>query len=104
MACEIAVRGRDDPDVNPDRPRAAETFQLAVLEYPQQLGLHLQRKLADLVQEDAGAVGDLEPTDLLADCARVGHFLAAEELALDQGRARGGVVHRNEGPFGALDR
>ena len=38
----------------------SKPFKLAILDDSQQLGLQLQRQLADLVQKKGGAVGDFE--------------------------------------------
>ena len=39
----------------------ADPLKLAVLQERQELGLRLERHVADLVQEQAAAVGNLEP-------------------------------------------
>ena len=43
---------------------AADARELALLEHAQELGLHRQRQLADLVEEQRAAVGGLEQADL----------------------------------------
>ena len=43
-----------------DRLGRADALDLAVLEHAQQLHLHAERQLADLVEEDRAAVGRLE--------------------------------------------
>ena len=43
---------------------AAEPLELALLEDAQELRLQVERELADLVQEERAAVGELEPPDL----------------------------------------
>ena len=63
---------------------AADALEPAFLEDAEQLGLHGQRNLADLVEEDGAAVGQLEPALALADGAGEGPFLVAEELAFQQ--------------------
>ena len=57
---EVAVGGRDDADVDLDRLGAADALELALLQHAQQLDLHLQRQVADLVEEQGAAVGELE--------------------------------------------
>ena len=57
---EIAVRGGHDPHVDALGPRAAEAFELALLQHAQQLGLHFHRDVADLVEEQRAAVRQLE--------------------------------------------
>ena len=57
---QVDVGGRDDAHVHLDRVDAAEAHELALLDHAQQLGLRLERDVADLVEEDAALVGDLE--------------------------------------------
>ena len=40
--------------------RAADPAELALLEHAQQLGLEVERQLAELVEEHGAAVGQLE--------------------------------------------
>ena len=94
---EVLVAGGDDPDVHRDGGWAAEPLDALLLEDAQQFGLHVQRQLADLVEEDRGAVRHLEPADLLGERAGVRALLAAEELALDQRVRDGRTVHVHHG-------
>ena len=68
----------------------------ALLQHAQQLGLQLERQLADFVEEDGAVVGQLEPANLRAVGAGVGALLAAEQLALDQVGGEGGAVDGDE--------
>ena len=54
---EIAVRGRNDPNIDLDGLHAAEAHELSLLHYPQQLALSFQGDIADLVKEDGPLVG-----------------------------------------------
>jgi hypothetical protein len=58
---QVAVRRRDDPDVDATVRVSADALELVVLQRAQQLGLERRRELADLVEEDGAAVGNLEP-------------------------------------------
>ena len=49
---------------------AADALELPLLEHPQQRELHLRRQLADLVEEDRPAVGQLEPAERAAGARR----------------------------------
>ena len=80
------MRRRDDADVGTFRPRAPETLELVLLQDAQQLRLELERNVADLVEEERAAVGELEPPDLLRDRAGERAALVPEELALEQAR------------------
>ena len=61
---QVAIGGGDDPDVDLHRRRAADPVELVLLQDAEQLGLGLERELADLVEEDRPAVGQLEPADV----------------------------------------
>ena len=98
---QIAVGGGDDAHVDVDRPRAAEPLDLAVLQHAQQLRLQLERQLADLVEEDRAAVGQLEAAGLRRVRAGEGAALAAEQLALDQRRRQRRAVDDDERPVAA---
>ena len=89
---QIAVGRGDDAHVDVHRARAAQPLELSFLQHAQQLGLQLERQLADFVEEERAAVGELEAADLGRVRAGERAALAAEQLALDQvGRQRGAV-------------
>ena len=67
---QIAVRRRDHAHVDLERPRAADALELLLLQHAQQLRLHLERQLADLVEEQRAAVGELEAADAAARSRR----------------------------------
>jgi hypothetical protein len=59
--CEQVAIGRgDQSNVGVSRLMIAEPPEFSAIEEPQQLGLHLERELADLVDEQRAAGGDLE--------------------------------------------
>ena len=66
LVLELAVGRGDQPHVHLDRPVAADALELALLEHPQELRLQVQRQLADLVEEERAAVGELEAALALA--------------------------------------
>ena len=51
-------------DVHRDRPVAADALHLPLFQHAQQLGLHHQRHVADLVQEQGAAVRLFELADV----------------------------------------
>jgi hypothetical protein len=67
---QIAVRGRNQPDVRSDGRRAAEPFEFLFLKYSQQFGLQLQGNVSNLIQEKSTLVGEFETSDTLRDGAR----------------------------------
>ena len=61
-APQVAMRGRDDADVHFLRLRGAEPLERAFLQHAQELGLQVEREIADLVEKQRAAVGQLEAT------------------------------------------
>ena len=59
-------------------------------------GLHRQRQLADLVEQQRAAVGCIETTRTIGSGAREGAFDVAEQLAFQQLGRNGGSVERNK--------
>ena len=57
LALEVAVGRGQDAHVDLVRRLLADGVELAVLDEAQQLGLHAELHLADLVEEDRAAVG-----------------------------------------------
>src|SRR6185312_6356130 len=92
LAHEVAVRRADEADVDEARLEAAHAGHLAALEDAQELRLHLQGELGDLVEEEGAAVGHLEQAGLGLDGASEGAALVPEELALEEGVGEGGAV------------
>ncbi len=84
LAEQITVGGGDDADVHLARPLRPERANLALLQHAQELDLEGGRGLADLVEEDGAAVGDLEQAGAVLVGAGEGPFLAAEKLALQE--------------------
>ena len=64
--------------------RAADRIDLAVLHGAQQLDLHLERQVADLVEEQRAAMRLDELAGVLFGGAGEGALLVAEQDALDQ--------------------
>ena len=91
----------DDAHVAADGAVAADPLETSLLQHPQQLHLHLQRHVADLVQEQRAALGELEAAEPRRQRARECAFFVAEQLALEQVRGDGAAVHRHERMRGA---
>ena len=72
------------PDVGLDRLGAAEPLELALLQHAQQLDLRRQVDVADLVEEQRAALGQLEAPLLARFGAGERALLVAEQLRLDQ--------------------
>ncbi len=71
------------------------------LQYPQELGLQVQRHVSHLVEEQCALVGPLEAADALGQGAGKGPFLVAEQIALSEAGGNGGAVHLHHLLFAA---
>src|SRR5690606_37210249 len=96
LLLEIAVRRRDDPDVDRVRAVVADALELALLEHAQELALQLDRDLADLVEEDRAAVGQLEAADAVAVRAGARALHVPEKLAFEQLAGNRRAVHLHQ--------
>src|SRR5207247_8989032 len=90
------VGGRDDPDVDVKLFAAADATERVVLKDPQELGLHRNLQLGDLVEEEGAPVGELEAAEPPLDRSREGAALVSENLALDKRLGNGGAVDGDE--------
>src|SRR6202012_424320 len=93
---EIPMRRRDDAYVAENRAIAADTLEAPLLKNPQQLHLHLQRHVADLVQEQGAALGELESAETGRQRAREGALFMSEQLALEEVRRNRAAIDRHE--------
>src|SRR5690606_6496766 len=93
---EVAVGGRDQPHVGLELLVGADRSNLALLERAQQLGLDLQRDLADLVEEQRAAGRLLKQARARLAGVGEGPLRVAEQLALEQGVGDRRAVDRHE--------
>ena len=93
--------GGDDAHVAADRRVVADALEHALLQDAQQLHLHRQAHVADLVEEQRAALGDLEATLAGGDRAGERALLVAEQLAFEQLGRDGAAVDGDEGPLAA---
>src|SRR5205814_2527117 len=89
---EVAVRRREEAHVDDARAHGADARHLARLEDVEELRLHAQRQLADLVEEHGAAVGRLEEAGARLRGAGEGAALVAEQLALEERLGERGAV------------
>jgi hypothetical protein len=74
------------------RAQAADARDLAVLEDAQELGLHRERQLRELVEKERAPVGDFEQARFGLDRAGERPALVAEQLTLEEVLGEGGAV------------
>ena len=84
LARQVLVGRREHAHVHPDARRAADRLDDLLLQHAQHLGLRLQAHVADLVEEERAAVGELELAAPVGDRAGERAAHVAEQLALDQ--------------------
>src|SRR5919206_514792 len=77
---EVAVRRGDEADVHADGPVAAHALEGALLQDAQELDLHRLLQLADLVEEERPAVGQLEAPEAVGLRVGEGAFDVSEQL------------------------
>src|SRR6185369_2411651 len=96
LVLEVTVRRGDDARIERHLGRVTDRAHAALLERAEQLHLHLERHLADLVEEERSALR-LEEEPATRDLRiRERALGVAEELALEQRRRHGGAVDRDE--------
>ena len=98
---QVDVSGGDDTDVDLDLGGSAEVHEAAILKDAQDLGLHVHRHGADLVEEERAAVGDFEEALLRGDGGGEGAFDVAEECGFEELGRDGTGVDRDEGVVAA---
>src|SRR5438132_5018673 len=94
---EGLVRRGDDPHVDVDRPVAAYALDPTFFDRAQNLRLHAEGHIADLVQEQGAATGQLEASDPRADGPGAGAALVAKQLGFEETLRDGGAGHRDQG-------
>lgn len=94
---EVLVARRDDTHVEVFGALGAEAGDLAGLEEAQQLGLKLERQIANLVEEQSAPVRHGKGTFFVLDRTREGALYVAEQRAFDEGGRRCATVERDEG-------
>ena len=104
LAREVAVGRGDHAHVDAVHAIAADALDLALLQRAQQLRLQLQRQLADLVEEQRAAVGDLELAGPIALRAGERARHVPEQLALGDADRQRGAVDVDERLVGARAR
>jgi len=94
---QVLIRGRNHPDIDLRGAAAAsETLDLLLLQCPEELGLQLQRQVADLVEKQRAPIRSLEATHALCDGAGKCAPLITKELTLQQPGGERGAIHGHE--------
>src|SRR5262252_7383035 len=83
---QVPVGSGDNVHVNLYRLGASQPLELAFLNYAQQLYLQLQRQLANLIEKNRGAVGELEAADFAVQGPGESAALVTKQFAFDKRR------------------
>jgi len=97
---EVAVGRRHEPNVHPPRACGAHAKEGAGFQRTQELHLDVRLQLADFVEQERTAVGQLDEPRLRGDGAGERALLVAEELRLEHLARQGATVDGDEGPRG----
>src|SRR5690606_32799408 len=98
---ELLVGGGDDTDIDLDRALAADGGDEPLLQDAEDLRLRGRTHIADLVEEEGPAVGELELPGPVGEGPREGPLHMPEEFALDELRGDRRAVDLDEGAVGA---
>ena len=96
LVLELAVRGADHAHVDRDLALAAQTAEPLLFEHAEELRLQLDGNLADFVEEERPAVGQLPGSEAPLLGAGEGSALVTEHLALDERGGNGRAVDGDE--------
>src|SRR5258707_8487808 len=88
---------RNHTHVDAMRAATSETFELLLLQHPQQFRLQRQRNIPYLIEEQCPFVGHFETPNFLRESSGESAFLMAKEFALQQIKRNGGTVQPYEG-------
>ena len=102
---QVFVGRRYDAHIDHDRLGVAEARDDAVLEHAQELRLHVDRHLADFVQEQGATVGKLQLSDLAAaPGARERAVPVSEEFGFEELARNRSAIYRDERAAGSFAR
>ena len=93
---EIAVRRRDDPDIDSTWPVLPDAIDLSSLKCPQDLRLQCEGYLSDFVQKERTAVRSLEFPRSVRVRPGEGALAVPEQLRLDEVMRERTAIHRDE--------
>ena len=93
---QVAISGRDHAYVHLYRVAAADSFKLTFFKHAQELGLQVQRQLADFIEKERAAIRDLKTPAAFRVGSGERAALVAEQFALDERPRQRRTVHFDE--------
>ena len=97
---QVAIGGGDNAEVRPAMRERTHRAKLLLLQNAQQLGLEVERQLADLVKERRATVGHFDQAGLRSNGAGECPFDVAEQLALHERAHQGGTIDGDKRAYG----
>ena len=94
---EAPVRGCDDTNIHLKTRGRTQSPNFVVLEYPQELRLHVEGKLTNLVEKERPSIGSLECACLLLSRTSECPLLVTKEFTLDELTGQSPTVDGNKG-------
>src|ERR1700683_3492884 len=95
---QIAVRCDQHAYVDGKRLTAPNAFKLSLLQHTKQGDLHLDGKVANLIEKNSSTVGRLKASNAPLQGSGEGAFLMAKKLGCNQRRRNSSAVHADECP------
>ncbi len=96
LGLQVAVGGGHRPHIHRHRTARTHGFDAALLQHAQQFDLHVQRHVADLVEEQGAAVGQLKAANAVGVRAGEGALAVTEQLAFEQFFGNGAAIDRHK--------
>ena len=100
-AGQVTVGGGDEPEGGMDLLGPAHAHEAVLLQYAQELDLHVHGDIAHFVDEQRAVVRQFKKADLLSRGACEGAFFMPEELVFEEMLGNRGRVYGDERPFAA---
>ena len=97
---KIAIRGGNHTDINGNLLVAADRTYRALLENPEQFGLHVCFQFSDLIEEDRSAICRAKTPQSAVIGAGERTFKVPEDVARKQGAGYGRAINGDEGRVG----
>ena len=94
---QVDVGCGQDPNIHRDRLAATDPFDVFFLEKAQQVGLQLQRQVANFIQKQRAAMSRLDAPDLALVRPGERALFMAEQFGLDQVFGDGPTIDRDKG-------
>src|SRR6266404_7758745 len=87
---------RHQTDVDTVRPATSQTFELLLLQHPQQFRLQRQRNISYLIEEQCPFVGHFETPNFLRESSGESALFVAEEFAFEQVKRNSSAIQLDE--------